>query len=349
MLRGAKLLLLKASHAFHLSSLLFSSRWRNSRLLILCYHGVSIDDEHEWDPVLYVPQEYFRARLKYLRDQKCSVLPLGEAVERLYNGTLPPRSVVLTFDDGFYDFYAVAWPVLQEFSMPATVYQTTYYSDYARPVFDVICSYVLWKSSKAELEWPAVIGPNIALPGDRVRAIDAIRGYCVREKLTGREKDGVILELASRLGVDMDGILNRRILQLMNPAEIREIATAGIDVQLHTHRHHAPADSAVLWAEIDQNRERIERLTGRKASHFCYPNGAVRDGVPDLLRQRGVISGTTLRRGLASPSSDPLLLERVLDTCTLADDEFLGWLTGIASFLPRRTVPPSAGEFYRDK
>ena len=341
MLRDAKLVVLRASHALHLSSVLFSSRWRNARLLILCYHGISLDDEHRWNPSLYISPDQLRARLKCLRDQNCTVLPLGEAIERLYGGTLPARSVVLTFDDGFYDFWAIAWPLLKGFSMPATVYQTTYYAEYNRPVFDVMCDYLLWKSSKAVLEWPEVIGQATALPEGRFSAVAAIKAHCLRERLSGEGKDGIILELADRLGVEMDGILHRRILQLMNSAEIREIAAAGIDVQLHTHRHHAPADHEILWAEIDENRERIERLTGRKATHFCYPSGTVRPGVPDLLRQTGITSGTTCRAGLASRSSDPLLLERVLDASTLTEEEFLGWLTGFASFLPHRSAEPS--------
>lgn len=338
MLRDAKLIVLKASHALHLSSFLFSSRWRKSRLLILCYHGISLDDEHQWDPVLYISGEQFHSRLKYLRDRKCAVLPLGEALERLYAGTLPDRSVVLTFDDGFYDFYAVAWPILKEFSMPATVYQTTYYAEFNRPVFGVMCDYLLWKSPASVLEWPAVIDRAIDLPEGRLRALAALKAHCARENLSGLEKDAIVLQLADRLGVDMGRILERRILHLMNTAEIREIAAAGIDVQLHTHRHHAPADRTLLWAEVDQNRERIEKLTGRKATHFCYPSGTVRPGVPALLRQRGVTSATTVQAGLASRTSDPLLVSRVLDTCTLTEDELFGWLTGVASFLPRRSL-----------
>ena len=344
MLRNLKLFFLGASQASHLSSLVFSSRWRTSRLLILCYHGVSLDDEHRWDPLLYVSPEHFRVRLQYLRDRNCNVLPLGEAIERLYAGTLPPRSVVLTFDDGFYDFYAAAWPILKEFSMPATVYQTTYYAEYNRPVFDVMCDYLFWKTTQPRLDWPEVIGSPVTLPQSRYgSAVCAVKQHCIRRKLTGAGKDGVLLELAARLSVDMDGILRKRILHLMNPAEIREIAAAGVDIQLHTHRHNAPADREVLWAEIDQNRERIERLTGRKANHFCYPNGTVRPGVPDLLRQRGVISGTTGEAGLASRSTDPLLLGRLFDTCHLTEQEFFGWLSGVAAFLPQRpaTLPYS--------
>ena len=41
--------------------------------------------------------------------------------------TLPARPIVVTFDDGFADFYDDAWPVLKRYEIPATLYVTTGY------------------------------------------------------------------------------------------------------------------------------------------------------------------------------------------------------------------------------
>src|SRR5262245_18476069 len=92
------------------------SHWRRNRLLILAYHGFSLDDEHLWDPARFMHPDDFRARLQLLKNYGCTVLPLGEAVRRLYASDLPERSIVLTFDDGYYDFYKQTHAILQEFN-----------------------------------------------------------------------------------------------------------------------------------------------------------------------------------------------------------------------------------------
>src|SRR5688572_14946013 len=70
-----------------------ASAWRRRRLLILCYHGVSLQDEHEWNGSLFVTPGFLRRRFEILRDGGYVVLQLGEAVRGLRRGTLPPRSV----------------------------------------------------------------------------------------------------------------------------------------------------------------------------------------------------------------------------------------------------------------
>jgi len=64
-------------------------------------------------PELFVTEAFLRRRFEIIRDGGYMILPLGEAVARLRGGTLPGRSVVITFDDGFYNFIAAAAPLLE--------------------------------------------------------------------------------------------------------------------------------------------------------------------------------------------------------------------------------------------
>src|SRR6478736_9091008 len=94
--RRAALHLLRSAGVFRLVS---DSKWRRNRLLILCYHGISRYDEHVWRPSLYMHPEVLRQRLEVLKQGRYNVLRLGEALQRLQTGDLPPRSLAITFDD----------------------------------------------------------------------------------------------------------------------------------------------------------------------------------------------------------------------------------------------------------
>src|ERR1700722_14443153 len=88
-----------------------NSSWRTQRLLVLCWHGISNEDEHLWRPGLYITPQLIRRRLEILAELGCSGLSLDDALARLHVGDLPPRSVVITFDDGFNDFATHAVPI----------------------------------------------------------------------------------------------------------------------------------------------------------------------------------------------------------------------------------------------
>src|SRR6266542_4635523 len=128
---------LQVAHSMGIDHQFADSAWRRERLLILCYHGISLEDEHEWKPSLFMSPRDFESRLVMLRRQNYTVLPLAHALTRLYARELPPRAVTITFDDGLYDFYKQAFPLLKKYGYLATVYLSTFYCDYNRPVFPV--------------------------------------------------------------------------------------------------------------------------------------------------------------------------------------------------------------------
>jgi hypothetical protein len=143
------------------------------------------------------------------------------------------------------------------------------------------------------------------------------------------EKDQMARDLARTLGVDYDLLLNRRMLQIMSPDEARQTFAAGVDLQLHTHRHRTPRDKNLFQNEIRDNSEYIQRLTGKAPVHFCYPSG---DTCPDFLpwlAGMGVISATTCEPGLATAQSNHLLLPRFLDDSSVDLLRFQSFVAGV--------------------
>lgn len=336
-LKRAALRSLKAVGAFRVAQ---GSGWRRRRLLILAYHGVSLDDEHVWDGSMYLSPELFRSRMRMLQKTGATVLPLGEAVERMYADDLPERSVALTFDDGVYDFAARAFPVIREFGFPVTLYLTTFYSGFNRPVFDGFASYLLWKGRGARLDLKALTGEarelDLSTEGARREAHAALRLFARERGLSAEEKDELLVSLAKRLRVDYEELISKRLLHILKPSEVRALAEAGVDVQLHTHRHRTPLNRELFRREIEDNRAAIREMTGQETTHFCYPSGVYHAEFLPWLEELGVVSATTCDTGYASRESGRLLLPRLLDVSSLAPIEFEGWLTGLSAALPRR-------------
>jgi len=340
MLQTIKLRLLQASRATGLNRRLGNSEWRRNRLLILCYHGVSQDDEHEWNPELFMAPKTLERRFEILHEGGYQVMPLTEAAERLGLGSLPPRSVVVTFDDGTTDFRTTALPILQKFSYPSTVYVRTDYCWYRRPVFPPVGPYLLWKRRDRvvppcpELGWTEAQDLR-SLEGRSRAWADVLRISQQREP-SGEEYDRILERMALHIGVDYSAFVDSRILQIMSPEEIAAIAQAGVDVQLHTHRHRlvtALGQGEELRDEIEENRRQLLEMTGRRAVHFCYPSGKYTLESLPVLRQLGIVTATTCEPGLASRGSHPLLLPRYIDTNSRSEAEFEAWLSGAGSLL----------------
>jgi peptidoglycan/xylan/chitin deacetylase (PgdA/CDA1 family) len=349
MLRQAKLGFLRLAEATGASRLLSGSAWRRHRLLILAYHGVSMYDEHEWGG-LYICPEHLRRRMELVARADCNVLPLQEALQRLQNGSLPDRAVVITFDDGWHDFFSVAFPIVQSFGYPVTLYLTTYYVEFNRPVFDPMCSYLLWKGRhKQELEWPNVFPRPIALDDShRHQSTVTIEQFARSRKLSGFEKDALLAELAERLDIDYQELCRKRVMHLVTPEEARELASRGVDLQYHTHRHRVYRGRERMFTELRDNRRRITTFSANEPRHFCYTAGFYLPEYPDYLKDYGMLSATTSDAGLCTARTNPHLLPRVLDNMGVSDLEFRTWLDGTADLLPKRDSVMDKGQLVEE-
>jgi peptidoglycan/xylan/chitin deacetylase (PgdA/CDA1 family) len=328
-LKKSTLSFLRSAGTFPLISNL---KRRQDKLLILCYHGISLRDEHKWLGGLYITPDLFRQRLETLKSYGANVVPLDEGIERLRSQSLAPRSVVITFDDGFHDFHRHAVPILRSFGFPCTLYLTTHYCECRFPIFNLIANYLLWKSEKVDFDFPAIgIEEPMPMHGyrERMKVVQKIMRWTDNRRMTTLAKDQVARELAARLQIDYDDLLRSRLLQIMSSSEVNEIAKSDVQVQLHTHRHRTPRDRDLFEREIRDNQERILEYTGCKALNFCYPSGDYAYEFLPWLRNLGIRSATTCESGLARRSSQLLLLPRFLDSTNISELDFQSWLWGV--------------------
>ena len=158
--------------------------------------------------------------------------------------------------------------------------------------------------------------------------------------MSAQDKDDLLERLAASLDVNSGLIRAKRLLHLMNPGELNALVHDGVDLQLHTHRHRMPNDRALFRREIEDNRRFLAGIGQPSADHFCYPSGVYGDRFLPWLSDLGVQSATTCDPGLANTKTRTLLLPRLVDSSSLSDVEFEGWLHGVSHGLARRPKHP---------
>lgn len=94
-----------------------------TKVSILTYH--SIDDSGS---VISTKLSVFRRQMKFLSEASFNVISLKTLAAFYRENNFPPqKTVVLTFDDGFQNFYTAAYPVLKDYDFTATVFLITDY------------------------------------------------------------------------------------------------------------------------------------------------------------------------------------------------------------------------------
>ncbi len=88
---------------------------------ILLYHSIAENADPRFKPWIVSPKA-FACQMAYLSDHQYTPLTVTQFVKAKQ---LPERPVLITFDDGFADFYSHALPVLQCLNLTATLYITT--------------------------------------------------------------------------------------------------------------------------------------------------------------------------------------------------------------------------------
>ncbi len=119
---------------------------RTAKVPILMYHYLSVPpanaDIYRRD--LSVTPDLFAAHLDRLQTEGFTTITLADLLLHLTQGApLPPKPIILTFDDGYRDNYENAFPLLQARGMKATFFIVTDFIDQGRP------EYLTWEMARA--------------------------------------------------------------------------------------------------------------------------------------------------------------------------------------------------------
>lgn len=291
----------------------------NNRALILMYHRVlprELFDQAEV-PVqagMYVTPASLRAHLQYLKAHFIPV-SLDELVRRLRAGEDISRCAVLTFDDGWLDNYLYAYPLLQEFKVPATVFLTSGFIGSARwfwpeEISWAVLSVYLKRFDAAALPAPLTVMVQRELAREQrpAEASDRIVAEMKHWKASER------IELTQSCARLRQTFGNESARLLMNWQEVNEMAASGL-VHFGSHTvSHALLDQVSIedaeW-ELAESLSQIRNSTGIPVGFFSYPNGNYSPEVLAVLATSGIKAAVTTRRGFSRPDSPLFELPRI--------------------------------------
>lgn len=278
------------------------------KLLVLVYHRFSVDSA-----IGRTSAAVFRRHLDYLL-RHYKIISLTEAVNRLVRGEeLSASEAVITIDDGYHDFYDIAFPIIREYKIPATVYAVTGFVEGRCWIWTDIARHILLSTSKNDLEIEINgkrIAESFSEEASRLAAAGAVNHML--KKLPDEEKDRELERFAEMMRVKVP---ERPPVGFSSFTwdQAREMAAHGIEIGSHTVTHPilTNVESRRLETELGRSKATVQAEIGIDSVHFCYPNGNVSAKVRDAVETAGYASAVSTEIDLCSGSSDPYLVPRI--------------------------------------
>ncbi|HJQ22788.1 MAG TPA: polysaccharide deacetylase family protein [Blastocatellia bacterium] len=277
------------------------------KALIVTYHRFTHSDTD-----VKTASRAFAEQLDYLT-RYYRVVPLSLIAERLRAGRLPSGLAAITIDDGYSDAYEIAFPLLSERRLPATIFVVTDFVDRKKWLWTDKLRYLVEHAGARTIEG-TLDGRDFCVefePTDSVfRAADRVNSLL---KVVGNdEKEAAIVRMAAAFGLDLPTAPPPEYASV-TWEQIREMSRSGIEIGSHTASHPILPNVGLeqVRRELAQSREQITAETARPVELFCYPNGNYNDAVRREVERAGYTCAVTVECGLNDRHAEPLALKRV--------------------------------------
>lgn len=279
---------------------------QRGRAVVLTYHGV-LNGSADYDYLNhnFIAAEVFDEQIRYIC-RHYRPIALRELVAAYREGRTPsPRSVAVTFDDGFANNFTVAYPILRRHSVPFTVFVTTGLLDTPGAM--------LWteRAKRSLYFYPErslslqLDGTDVTLdlssPAARAGASKSLLNLLKRLPPAARNR--ALDDLERTCGARPVQAHERERYDFLTWAQAREMASAGVEIGSHTVSHPilTTLDADALRHELAESKRHVEAELVQECQSFAYPNGSPADfGAREktVLRECGYSCGLSLNGAL---------------------------------------------------
>ncbi|MCR5691302.1 MAG: polysaccharide deacetylase family protein [Eubacterium sp.] len=302
------------------------------RLYIVMYHYVRPIAGSDYPGIKGLELDLFRQQIEYF-SKNFHVVTMEEVMDSLEGKkSLPPKSLLLTFDDGYIDHYRYVFPLLKEYGMQGSFFVPSGILKYKKVLdvnkihFILACGQVDelvkeifsmmddLRAGGLELEENQVIFEKLAVANrwdsKEVIFIKRLLQTYLPEEIRGQMVDRLFEKTVGRSEEDFSREL------YMNLDQIREMKEAGMFFGLHGERHYwlnqLPEDK--MKEDIGNSLKYFESVIDPDYLAINYPYGGYNQEVVDYAKEIGCKIGFSVEaRPVDYKKDNPLTLPR-LDT-----------------------------------
>jgi len=292
------------------------------RIVILAYHGFTDKTTHEGienNHGKHLHVDAFSSHVQHLK-KYYNVIPLDRLIQHYTSGAaVPDRSVVITIDDGYESTYTLAYPILKQQALPATVFLTTNFVENQDWLWTDRLEYALNSTTASLLEFEMAgerLSYDVRNNASKLACDSEIRSRLKRipQELVPSAVEHVERALARRPPTDSEMPEIYRPLQWHQVMEMVESGIVSVGSHGATHVILTRCNAARARNELLLSKQLIEKRTARSCRSFCYPNGQV--GCFDRetkgwLQEFGYSCGVTTVFGMNDQGSDAFELKRL--------------------------------------
>ena len=260
-----------------------------------------------------IPAHVFDAQMSYLANN-FNVMSLSQLLDRVEQGIgVEPRTLAITFDDGYRDNYTYAHPILEKYNLPATLFVATGYTDTFRRMWNDRIADAIQHTDRGFV--------TVTLPAETLTLrLDSERSkhgtmLLVLEKLKSlpeSAKQRVVDDIVQQAGCTKTP--GDRLM--LNWAELREMAASIWEIGSHTveHRILTKTSPAAAERELRTSKEALEEHLQIPITLLAYPNGKEDDfsqSVKGLAQSAGYRAALTTVSELNGEGFEPFEIRRI--------------------------------------
>ena len=314
-----------------------------SALTIVTYHYVRNLQYSRYPEIKGLSTDDFEEQIRYIK-KHYNVISGPELMDAIVeDAPLPPRPLILSFDDGYIDHFTDVFPILDRENLPGCFFPPAKCilehevlnvnkiqfvlasTPDKRMLVEHIFKQIDDNRSRYNLLTPAAYWEKLGTPG-RFDPAEVI--FCKRmlqRELHLELRKTITDELFSRYVSNDEASFSHELY--MSADQIQMLMRCGMYVGSHGYDHfwlNTLSTQQQEW-EIDQSLMFLKSVGADDQRWImCYPHGAYDESLLSVLKSRNCVIGLTTKVGLASlDESDALVLPRI-DTNDLPKDANAG-------------------------